>query len=202
MFPKKDYTILLAENLFGSFEIDPMEILELNKKVYNYINYSEAQVLTSEEKIILNDYYKFLRSTYFTYENLGTNEKANDIIFNYEQWTIFNRHLSNYQSFMKDYFISIYNDFIRDQFNTVFSDEMKTYNNYIDRLNNIYMHNKFENGKLIFDLIDENKLSASLKNIYKNYINDKDKKIANVKIVSELEDYDKFRTTHLIIKRG
>ncbi len=186
MFPYKEYDTLNTENLFGDFELNDFFKEIFSKLVLNYPNYELAQTIPEDKKPLLAQYIDFLKKTYFSKENGTYNEEINDSLFNYEKWNSIIEVLNNQQRFLKNDFIKIYNQFVENQFNLLLAIATNSYNDYINRLNLIYDQNKFENGKLIFDLITIEKFSEDLQQKYKNYISLKESGMDNIAIVKKL----------------
>lgn len=188
MFPYKEYDTLNTANLFGDFELSDLLKEIFAKLVLNYPNYEMAQTIPEDKKPLLSQYIEFLRKTYFTKEQATYNEELNDSLFNYEKWNSMADVLSDQQSFLRDDFIRLYNQFVEIQFNMLLAIATNSHNEFIHRLNKIYDENKFEGGKLIFDLLTIEKFSKDLQNKYNNYIALKESGMDNVALVKELPE--------------
>lgn len=188
MFPYKEYDTLNTANLFGDFELSDLLKEIFAKLVLNYPNYEMAQTIPEDKKPLLSQYIEFLRKTYFTREQATYNEELNDSLFNYEKWNSMADVLSDQQSFLRDDFIRLYNQFVEIQFNMLLAIATNSHNEFIHRLNKIYNENKFEDGKLIFDLLTIEKISKDLQNKYNNYIALKESGMDNVALVKELPE--------------
>lgn len=156
-----------SENIFGKFTLQESQLNELNKKVYNYLEYESLGSLSERDKTLLITYYDMLLNIYFNVpRETELNPDVNNILFNYNQWNIMRNRVLYFQDYIKNLFAIKYNTFVSEYFNKIFAEVTEMYNKQIIIINNIYTTNFKEDGTYAFAPITNNHLSEDLKKIY------------------------------------